>query len=323
MTDDYTYYSRLGPSVLTKKKAIRDFVLARNDIRGVLDIGCNNGAMSYQFLEHGLEVLGLDISADLRIPNGYKFARCDITKTQLVIINHCTLFLSLYHHILCGNGLGVADDVFYQLLLRTNYLLFDCGNVLEQGSDRERWIQSLKTYFATEKELLRHFGVKYAPIGVWTTAGAARTIVAFERKAFDQGVAVIDEFRRGIGKDAQGRGLTSIRVIDGGRGFYPYTSFYKLRLGRKVFFAKKHRRIRDQRNELKKLIEVYAKFPVEYLLKFYGVSARFGLIYEWIENLVYKGKLRAATIRGVHLHDADIVEVNGQPKVIDFYGSFD
>ncbi len=316
--DDRTYYCRVGPRVQTKKRAIRDFVLARDDIRFILDVGCNNGDMSHQFIQHGIDVLGMDISSDLQIPEGYDFVQCDITKSQTIIINDCTLFLSLYHHIFCGDGLDAADDLFYKLLLRTNYLVFDCGNVRERGIYRQGWIRSLKRYFSSERELLDHFAVRYTPIGAWNTAGASRTIVVFERGSFDQGVEIVDEFRRGIGSAVQGRGLTSIEAIDDWQEFYEWTIFHKLRLGKKLFFAKKHLQAGHQEAELDNIIEVYDNFPREELLEFYGVSKRFGLIYEWIDDFRYRGKARAATVHGVHLCDADVIEVDGQLKFIDF-----
>lgn len=320
--DDQTYYSRRGAEILAKKEAVRKFVLARKDIATVLDIGCNNGDMSHQLMEHGISVLGLDISNNLQIPKGYSFARCDVTEIQNVLLNHCTLFLSLYHHIVCANGLDAADELFYKLLLRTNYLLFDCGNVEEKGIDRQQWIASLKRHFSTERELLDHFGVSYVPIRAWNTAGASRTIVVFRRDSFDQGVQIIDEFRRGIGQVVQKEGLTPISTIEDEDSFYPYTRFYKLRLGQRFFFAKKHRRIIDQCMEMKKLVEVYHRFSSKQLLCFYGISKQFGLVYEWIEQFEYKGKVRAETVHGVYLYDADVIAVDGQVKIIDFAGEF-
>ena len=69
------------------------------------------------------------------------------------------------------------------------------------------------------------------------------------------------------------------------------------------------------------IIEAYDNFPREELLEFYGVSERFGLIYEWIDDFRYRGKARAATVHGVYLCDADVIEVDGQLKFIDFASS--
>lgn len=315
--DDGSYYRRMGADSWIKRKIIRDFVLSIGDIGFVFDIGCNNGDMSHQFLKHGIKVLGVDISDSLQIPRGYAFVRCDITKSPSVIINDCTLFLSLYHHLVC-DGLQDADDLFYKLLLRTNYLIFDCGNIQERGIHRQGWVNSLKEHFSTEKELLEHFAVRYMHIGAWNVGGASRTIIVFERQAFDQAVEIMDEFRRGIGAIQQKRGLTSIDAIGNWQDFYTWTIFYKLRLDTRFFFAKKHLNIKRQERELAKIVEVHNNFPEEQLVKFYGISDSFGLIYEWIDDFSYRGKARAVTLRGVHLSDADVIKVDGQLKVIDF-----
>ncbi len=73
--------------------------------------------------------------------------------------------------------------------------------------------------------------------------------------------------------------------------------------------------------ELENTIEVYRHFPKEELLTFYGVNERFGLIYEWVDNLIYLRKMRDATVHNILLHDADQIEVGGKIKYIDFWSS--
>lgn len=318
--DDHTYYERIGSQAEVKKAIIRDFVLARSDIRSVFDVGCNNGDMSHQFMQHGIGVLGVDISDKLEVPDDYNWSCGDITRLKNIVMNDCTLFLSLYHHILHRDGLDAADDLFYQLLLRTNYLVFDCGNVDEQGEARQDWIRSANRHFSDHEELLNHFGLRYYVIGEWETAGAKRPVVVYERGLFDNGVEIIGEFRRGVGQEAQPRGLILIEDANGDQEFYQWTKFYQLKLGAKRFFAKKHLRGGCEKSELRNIGEAYARFPRRQLIEFYGVSERFGLIYEWIDDFTYRGKLRALTLHDVYLYDADVIKVDGQLKVIDFAG---
>lgn len=319
--DDWTYYLRVGREGTEKKKThIRDFVLSRKEeIRFLLDVGCNTGELSAQFIEHGIEVLGVDASNRLRHPAGYRFLQQDISQSSEIMINDCTLFLSLYHHLFHSHGVESADGLFYKLLLRTRYLIFDTGTPKEQGKDREHWIRTLGKYFSSEKELLDHFHLPYQVIGAWETGGAIRTIVVFENRSFDDSVQVMDEFRRKVGTPKQAEGLFSVRKGDGAHDYFEDTRFYRLRLGDRDFFAKKHIHRDWEASELTKLIEVYRQFPKEELLTFYGRSQRFGLVYEWVDDLKYLGKLRHVWVHGVFLADADRIETGGQVKYIDFW----
>jgi spore maturation protein CgeB/tetratricopeptide (TPR) repeat protein len=318
--DDETYYARVGQeSAKSKQGAIRDFILSRKDIRYLLDVGCNTGEMSAQFIPHGIQVLGLDVSDRLRSRSGYSFLRRDVTDTTEVLLSDCTLFLSLYHHVLWSKGIQSADTLFYQLLMRSKYLLFDCGNVLETSPYRQRWVRSLLRHFSSERDLLDHFGIPYRVLGSWETGGATRSIVVFERESFDRQVQVVDEFRRKCGSPAQKEGLFPLNQVDDTESFFDKTVFYRLRLAGRDFYAKKHIPQEWETSEIRNLMEVYDRFPPEELLTFYGLSERFGLIYEWVNDLRYVGKVRDEWVHGLLLQDADRIEVNGKIKYIDFW----
>lgn len=319
-SDDHTYYARVGErNALAKRQAIKEYVLSKNDIHYLLDVGCNTGEMSAGFMQNGIEVLGLDASDRLPQKQSFPFLKRDITNSHEVILSDCTLFLSLYHHILWSKGIEFADTLFFRLLLRTGYLVFDCGNVHENSPYRQRWLRAMKQHFASEKELLDHFEIPYTIIGTWETGGAARSIVVFERNSFDEKCQVMDEFRRKCWSPTQKEGLFPISRIDNPEHFFDKTRFYKLRLGNRFFFAKKHLPGEWEVSELRNLIDVYSRFPRDELLEFYGVSGRFGLIYEWVDTFKYLGKVRDEWIHGILLQDADRIEIDGKVKYIDFW----
>ena len=122
--DDTSYYARTGTA---KKDMIYDFVMSKKDIHSIYDVGCNNGDISYSFIAEGIDVLGIDASKKLNIKKPYKFIQKDVTKMNDIHLNDCTFFLSLYHHLFGNIGIELADNLFYQLLLRTKYLIFDTG----------------------------------------------------------------------------------------------------------------------------------------------------------------------------------------------------
>ena len=319
--DDWTYYLRVGDPLKSKKEYIKDFVLSKRDIQFMLDVGCNTGEISEQFIFEEIQVLGLDASDNLRLRDGYPFRKCDISESNEIIINDCTLFLSLYHHFLSGKGKDLADELFYKLLLRTRYLIFDTGHVHEQGSDRQHWINAQRIHFSSEDELLDHFSIPYRIIGQWETGGANRSIAVFEKIEWDEKIEVIDEYRRKIGTNKQNEGLISLRETPSDQTLFERTHFYKLKLNDKYFFAKKHLDKAWEKSELENIVEVYKIFPKEELLTFYGVSERFGLIYEWADNFKYIRKLRDERVHGILLQDADQIEMEGQIKYIDFWSS--
>ena len=72
-------------------------------------------------------------------------------------------------------------------------------------------------------------------------------------------------------------------------------------------------------SELETLMDVYHNFPSENLLTFYGISDRFGFIYEWVDNIKYVRKMRDVVVHDVYLHDSDQVLVDGRIKYIDFW----
>ncbi|MEM9022403.1 MAG: glycosyltransferase [Bacteroidota bacterium] len=327
-TDDHSYYQRHNPD--QKAGLIGRFVREHPAIQRVYDVGCNNGNLSAPLLALGKEVLGVDLSDNLQPPKGYPFRQRDVVSSPKVHLNDCTLFLSLYHHLLGKHGLAVADRVFFQLLLRTDYLIFDTGNVSESQRAQQPWYQAQRKHFASEAALLEHFGLPFETLGSWNVAGGQRQLVVFQRKDFDRAAKVTGTFQRLVGSENCARGLLPKGKSDKGKVFDSGT-YHRLQLGNLQFFAKKYTAGRHahiagddksakwQRDELNKIVEVYGQFPAAELTTFYGRSEKFGLLYAWLDQFEYVKKIRNETIHGVHLHDADLITVNGQRKYIDFW----
>ena len=96
------------------------------------------------------------------------------------------------------------------------------------------------------------------------------------------------------------------------------TVFYKLQIGDKIFFAKKHLNERWMQKELQNICLVYDEIHPSKLLQFYGVSKKFGFIYEWVDNFTYEGKT-SLQLKSKTLGDVDIININGKPVFIDFW----
>ena len=128
----------------------------------LLDVGCNNAICSYKIQkELNKDVLGIDFSDDLELPDDYNFIKEDISNSCAVREADVILFLSLYHHMLGCYGLDKADGIFFKLLLSCNELIFDTGNLSETGYSGTPWYKVLEKHFDNEKDLLDHFGVPY------------------------------------------------------------------------------------------------------------------------------------------------------------------
>lgn len=167
---------------MEKKRIVTDFVLKTAPKR-IIDIGCNKGELSYQFTKYGIEVIGIDVAPrdELKVPDDYHFIQMNIAENELPITADVILFLSVYHHLVYNYGLQKADEVFYGLLEKTKYLLFDTGHPEEVGIYRQSWIKVLREYFSSEKAIFDHFSLPYKVLGKWrTTQGSYRTIVVFE-----------------------------------------------------------------------------------------------------------------------------------------------
>ena len=314
--DDQSYYQRQGGGVQNKKSVIQAFILKESAIQDVLDVGCNTGSISAPLVQKGVAVTGIDSSKELQPLAGMQFLNKDIMEMNAVLMNDCTLFLSLYHHIVARSGRREADRLFYQLLLRSNWLVFDSGTIEEKGPEREHWLFEMRMHFKNQDEMLQHFGLPFQKIGSWETGNAFRDIVVFQRSDFDSAVEVVAKFKRKKSyANLSGNEEEAAKDTD----FFEDTVFYKLKIGGTFFFAKKHLVDGWESNELKNLIEVYDQFPPEELLVFYGVSEKFGLIYEWVDDLLKIRNVRDEEVHGILLKDADLVEVNGQVKYIDFW----
>lgn len=313
ITDNKTYYERTGTE---KGKFVFDFIEKNNKINKIFDVGCNNGEISYPLQKKlNKSVFGIGLSNDLIHPIDYDFTMEDIVNSKNIRLNDCTLFLSLYHHILGKYGLDVADDVFYRLLLRTDYLIFDSGNLSELSRRNTHWYGQMKKHFNNEYELLNHFGIKYEIIGKWDVASGSRSVVVFYKNDFDDAVINLKKYKRKGG---------SKYIID---GLFDYSEkidneylgvcFHKLKLNNKIFFTKKHNNNKKNHKELENIILLYKSLDGNKLIKFYGYSNKFGLVFEWINhfNWIKKTKL---DLGDINLVDVDVIIIDGEEKYIDF-----
>jgi len=177
---DFTYYERESSQKQQKADIVKAFIAKHDDIDFIYDVGCNNGNVSYPLQKQlGKRVLGVDDSDLLNTPPDYRFKKEDILSSKGDVVSDCTLFLSVYHHILGMNNLYIADALFYRLLSRTKYLLFDSGNMSEKNRTAKYWYVKQKEHFQSEDDLLMHFGVGYNVLGTWNAGGGIRSVVVF------------------------------------------------------------------------------------------------------------------------------------------------
>lgn len=316
-TDNKTYYSRHKP---LKFKFIDKFISEKlSDIKSVYDVGCNNGEMSYPLQsKYKINVKGIDLSRDLKIPEDYDFNVVDIVKDNSIYLNDCTIFLSLYHHILGAYGLKVADDVFYKLLLRTKYLIFDTGNLSEKNRSNTYWYKEQSKHFKNEIELFDHFNIEYDIIGNWGVAGGSRSVVVFYSNSFNENVIEKNKFRRLKGSLNQHHGLVNLKnenVDD--KMINKSDCFYQLEINNKQFFSKKHQSSDVEKSEINNIVQVYNDLDEKKLIKFYGFSKKYGIIYEWLDNFKYENKVKLK-LNNKTLNDVDVIVVDGIKKYIDF-----
>lgn len=315
-TDNSTYYKR---TTLYKKNYIKDFVDNKKEINFIFDVGCNNGMISYPLqTELNKKVYGVDLSENLNVPIDYNFDKMDIENSNEIIYNDCTLFLSLYHHILGNSGIKKADDVFYKLLLRTKYLIFDTGNLSEIRRMGTYWYKEQIKHFKNEQQLFDHFKIKYNKIGSWDVAQGKRNVIVFTKKSFDDSVIIINEYKRMIGSKNSKYGLTLLDKITDKSNFFMDISFYELELNGKRFFAKK--RFNNKKREIKEIDNIvfaYNHMNPDELIKFYGYSEKYGLIFEWIDNIKYIKK-ETKIINDRKYTDMDVLEIDGVKKYTDF-----
>jgi SAM-dependent methyltransferase len=304
ITQQDKYYSQIGTY---KKDFIYDFISKKN-IKSIYDVGCKDGSISEIFHKKGYEVLGIDIKkTKVRIP----FKKENVMDDR-VRFNDCTFFLSLYHHLLLKYGLEKTDEIFFKLLLRCKYLIFDVGNKTEKYRKHIDWCRKMK--FETEKELFDHFKMPYEKIGKWETGGGVRNVVVFKNREIP--FKVIEKYKRKKGANKQKDGL--IKEKDWGNDLFQETIFYKLKFKDKYYFGKKHFRKEMEEQEQENILKVYQVLSKENLLKYYGFSDIYGFIYEWIDNFIYKRKTNIIK-NGISLKDVDIIEIDGKNKFIDFY----
>ena len=353
-TDNKTYYARTG----TKKfDAIFDYLKNKN-FNSLLDVGCNNAICSYKIQKQlNKDVVGIDFSDDLELPDDYNFIKEDVSNSCAVRKADVILFLSLYHHMLGCYGLNKADDIFFKLLLSCNELIFDTGNLSETGYSGTPWYKVLEKYFNNEKDLLDHFGVPYKKITSWSSSSGngERNVVVFKKEDFDKSVKVKNIFqRRNCGFGALGahyplepvdhlkqddefkkflqKNTSSTNGCD--QSIFDGALYFKLEIAGKSFFSKK--RIKEEKQNiaekkeyrttkavynLAQKDEILAELKSQ-LITFYGFSETYGLIFEWLENFEYTCstniRIDSQYNEVIELKDVDAVIHNGKVKIFDF-----
>jgi SAM-dependent methyltransferase len=285
--DNYTYYSRGVGEKLLKREHIAKFVLEHSQIQSIYDVGCNNGLMSEHFIDAGIDVFGIDASEDLALASRYQFRQVDVTREDHLYPSDCTLFLSVYHHMLSFVNREFADKLFFKLLLRSNYLVFDCGNPSELSRQDAPWMKAMKRYAKTEVELLESFGLPYEVIGQWSTGGGSRSLAVYQRKMFDEHVKVINHFKPLVDSSGQEYGLIdlanthvkSLQIEDQKYTLDQDTHYYKLQMGNTLFLAKRGKEKLDKAHFITKLSS--RSGDLKNALEFIGFSEKYGTIYEW------------------------------------------
>lgn len=323
--DSSTYYSRHKP---TKAVCVKEFVTRTNGINKIYDVGCNNGEISKPLLDLGLEVSGVDLATDLNLPTGFKYKRLDVVNEDFIEYNDCTIFLSLYHHILGKYGIEIADEVFMKLLLRTKYLIFDSGNLSEIQRLNHAWMIEQSKHFKSEKDLFDHFNVPYEIIGDWSCGGGKRNVVVFSNE--DIPFKVVNEYRHKIqaGKDRTLYDVTEITPA-----LKPLLTdsieFTKLEHNGKLYFGKNRLYYgnnipnqyfkTDNKSELNNIATVYNSNKINHdeLVNFYGESKRHGIIFEWVVVKDIPGKIEMK-FDDLELIDMQSFYVDGKIIYTDF-----
>jgi hypothetical protein len=313
-TDNKTYYSRHDYS--DKINIVNSYIVKLDGVKNIIDFGCNNGEVSKNLLHNGYNVLGIDDSPNLNTPNGYNFIKANVLEYRKDITSDCSIFLSLYHHILGNYGLDIADDLFYKLFFNSKYLIFDTGNISEEQRSETYWYKEQIKHFNNEKHLLDHFGLEYSILGSYSVAGGIRNIVLFKN---DKNIKVgnLGLFKRKVGSKKQKEGLSSVDKSES-LELYNGTVFSKIKIGDKLFFTKKHKDNKINKKELGNTILINENYNEDYLIKFYGYNEKYGLIFEWLDSFIYNKKIKIKN-SFIELNDVDEIIVNGKIKHIDFH----
>lgn len=315
-TDIGAYHQRYDLG--NKISFIHDFI-NKSDIKTVVDIGCNSGAISKNLLQ---EVTGYDLTPqkDLNHAKNYKYKQIDIINQDVIQERDCTLFLSVYHHILVHEGLEKADQVFYKLLFKSDYLIFDSGGPDEKES--KYWVKKLRKYFTSYEKLLDHFNVPYKILGSWEIGGAKRTIVVFSKKDAVNSLTLIAEYRRFIGTKNRKKGLILVSQCSeyDDSTIYKNVRFFQLKLGNMDFFGKKHLKQEDMIKEFQNTKQVFEEIPSEKLLLFYGKTEKFGLLFPYLKMDDFKILKKPVQLRlsDKNLEDVNQIVIDGNIYYIDF-----
>jgi len=293
-TDNYTYHLKINKR---KIDIVDSFISSKNDIKSILDIGCNSCVLSYKYNDN-YDVTGMDLSTreELKIPDDYNFLQHDISTIRFSEKKYDLIyFLSVYHHLLGKYGLKYADKIFYRILLQSKYLLFDVGNTSEIHRREQNWFVKQYDIFENEKELLDHFDLPYKILGKWDVAGGVRTIVVFESEHFYENMKISDTYKRLNGSKYRDEGLikesnwSNIEETNVGGLLYHKRLFHKVNIGSHYFFAKEINATNPK--EYENTISVYECNEHKHFPFFFGkccFDKKDYLLFEWIDDLKFK-----------------------------------
>jgi hypothetical protein len=136
---------------------------------------------------------------------------------------------------------------------------------------------------------------------------------------FDNSVEVIEEYRRKTGTHLQKVGLITMNRCKHEKNIHADCVFRKLKWNDKILFSKKRlNNLKLEKKEYDNIIKVYNQLDNAKLIKFYGFSTKFGLIFEWIDDFKYIGKTKIKA-GDLELVDVDVIQLkDGTKKYIDF-----
>ncbi len=333
--DTYEYHQRYD--LETKNNIIHEYIF-NNNVTSVLDIGCNSGAVSRPLLEKKIKVIGMDLQKPekLHIHKNYRFIQGNIIDTDFMQERDCTLFLSIYHHLLTNHGIEKADEVFYKLLFKSKYLIFDTGIPEDTGGHpvRKRWVNALKQHFNTQTELFDHFGVPYKIIGEWSSNKCKRKIIVFSREDAENSLLPREKYRRYKKSKNAHLGLIPEKDWEKTPGLFRGTEYYKYQIGNKILFGKTYinntiESIKDWKEsgrnapkietEIKNLLEVWQSVDQTKLITYYGHIKKYNcILFPFIENFKHISSKNVIKIKDKKLTDVDSIKVGDNTIYIDF-----
>jgi SAM-dependent methyltransferase len=147
-----------------------------------VDIGCNNGYFAISLADEGLVVVGIE--ADERYSQimrhtvrraqkkgvGILSMQLNLETVRLLPSSDCTLFLSVWHHIVKYEGFDKATDLLTQIWGRVGKVLFfETGesempisyNLPDMRPDSHKWIENYLTSTLSDS-VVHHLGQHWA-----------------------------------------------------------------------------------------------------------------------------------------------------------------